>query len=210
MKGDFWLKRWQDNQIAFNLAKPHPSLCHYMEQLIGTHKNVLVPLCGKAHCLHWLQQHQQTVTGIELVQCAVEQFFAEADYTAYIIQQQSGSLTGYHYQNLSVYQGDYFAYSSTTPFNALYDRAAYIAFPDDMRVAYIEKTYKLLADGATGMLITLEYDSEGNGPPFSLSVEETIAEWQPLFAVEHISTIPCNNTPSGQGFEHVFFLKKQH
>ncbi|MDG1558004.1 MAG: hypothetical protein P8R03_00645, partial [Candidatus Poseidoniaceae archaeon] len=85
---EFWHQKWSTNQIGFHrpvvndlLAKHWPTI----EANQGT--NVLVPLCGKTLDMHWLHDKGHTITGIELVEEAVHQFFDEAKTTPAIHQE---------------------------------------------------------------------------------------------------------------------------
>src|SRR5690606_35041441 len=63
----------------------------------------------------------------------------------------------------------------------VYDRAALIALPADMRQAYVDHVYMRLPNGCKGLLITLDYPQEQmNGPPFSVPDSEV----QALFAAQ--------------------------
>ncbi len=58
------------------------------------------------------------------------------------------------------------------PVDAVYDRAALIALPEQMRPAYVSQM-KTLTGVVPQLLITLSYDqSRMNGPPFSVTNEE--------------------------------------
>jgi thiopurine S-methyltransferase len=55
----------------------------------------------------------------------------------------------------------------------LYDRAALIALPPEMRPAYVEHLDKLVSKAGKGLLIALEYDpSQMHGPPFAVPETE--------------------------------------
>jgi thiopurine S-methyltransferase len=58
----------------------------------------------------------------------------------------------------------------------VYDRAALIALPPDMRRRYAQQINSLLAIDGRALLISLEYDPEQmSGPPFTVSESEVRA-----------------------------------
>jgi thiopurine S-methyltransferase len=65
----------------------------------------------------------------------------------------------------------------------VFDRAAIIALPPEMRERYVREVYGKLPSGCRGLLITLEYpQQEKAGPPFSVAEGEVRAlfegEWR--------------------------------
>src|SRR5690606_14906834 len=56
---------------------------------------------------------------------------------------------------------------------AIYDRAALIALPPDLRHRYAATVWRHPPPGCTGLLVTLEYPQhEKDGPPFSVEQPE--------------------------------------
>ncbi len=74
--------------------------------------------------------------------------------------------------------------------DALYDRAALVALPADLRPGYVGHTQSLLKTRAMQLLITLEYDqSAANGPPFSVLPDEVKAHWPALRRAGELSAL---------------------
>ncbi len=169
----FWFDRWRDGQIGFHEGKPNSHLSHYAGEL-GTETRVLVPLCGKAEDLMFLAAAGHTVIGCELVEDAVKAFFAEHQLTpavtshAHHVQYTAGAIT--------IFAGDYFELTPGLiggPCDALYDRAALVALPPELRSRYAQRTRTLLVEHAPMVLVTFEYDqSLMKGPPFSVREAE--------------------------------------
>jgi thiopurine S-methyltransferase len=57
--------------------------------------------------------------------------------------------------------------------SVVFDRAALVALPPDLRRRYVDEVYSLLTQGCRGLLITLEYPPhEKQGPPFAVDEAE--------------------------------------
>ena len=130
-----------------------------------------------------------TITGIELVEEAVHQFFDEAGIMPII--HQEGVHQRFTAGDLTIIQGDLF----TLPANAAscaawYDRAAMVALPSSMRQAYVEQIHSLCAPGSVGLMITFAYPQEQmQGPPFSLPDQEVLALFADRFEVTLLETV---------------------
>ena len=77
--------------------------------------------------------------------------------------------------------GDFFdlCKNDLAKISAVYDRAALIALPPEMRKRYVHHLLNILPPNAQILLITLEYpDAEMSGPPFSVSIDEIVALYQ--------------------------------
>ena len=168
MHRDFWHQRWQRNEIGFHLDSTHPALDkHWSAVSLGETYPVLVPLCGKSLDMLWLARHGHPVVAVELDRGAVEAFFDEAGLVPHI--DETGPLRSYSAGNITVFAGDFFEFDPPDRYNLVYDRAALIALPPEMRPRYLAHLSSLLAPGARGLLITLEYSqADMQGPPFSV------------------------------------------
>ena len=172
MKKEFWLEKWQNQQIGFHKPFVHPLLQKYVKNLqLQQGDTIFVPLCGKTLDLLWLQQQGLNVIGCELSQLAVQQFFAENNLA--FDKTEQGNFMVYKSDNISIYQGDFFKLDSIIMQNckAIYDRAALIALPDDMVGNYVKKLRNIMPDNCMELLITLEFIKTVGplGPPFSTS-----------------------------------------
>ncbi|CAI8793705.1 Thiopurine S-methyltransferase [Pseudomonas chlororaphis] len=184
MQPEFWHKRWEQNQIGFHLSEVNPYLQRYWPQLeLAPGSRVLVPLCGKSLDLSWLASQGHQVLGIELSEKAIQDFFSEQQ-----LQPQVSLRSGfkvYEYGPIQLWCGDFFALRATdvADCQALYDRAALIALPPEMRERYVAHLQSILPQGCQGLLITLDYDQVlMAGPPFAVLDDEVKAllgkRWQ--------------------------------
>jgi len=168
----FWQTRWREGRIGFHEAKPNQYLERHADRL-ANHPHVLVPLCGKAEDLAYLASRGHEVIGVELVEDAVRAFFTEHGLTP-TIENRDGFVV-YSSPSITLYAGDLFAISRSMigPIDAIYDRAALIAFPDELRRRYVDHLRTLAPKGARVLVITLEYDqARMEGPPFSVEEAE--------------------------------------
>lgn len=208
MQPDFWQQRWHDGQIGFHQDRVTPLLEQYWDVLaLPAGSRVFVPLAGKSLDMLWLAARGHRVLGVELTRIAVEQFFDENGLQPDIRETRLGK----HYVagEIELILGDAFALD--TPALAgcegVYDRAALIALPAEMRIRYAHELYSNLQVGCRGLMITLEYpQQEKSGPPFSVEQDEVrtlferdwaidrlerrdILATQPVFAAEGVTAL---------------------
>ncbi len=174
MDEEFWQKRWSSNQIGFHLTEINPCLQqHWPAPSVPEQARVLVPLCGKSLDLAWLAAQSLQVMGVELAERAVEDFFSEQQLQPQISQR--GAFRVYQAGAIELWCGDFFALAAENVADcvALYDRAALIALPVEMRERYAAHLTSILPRGCEGLLITLDYDQAlMEGPPFAVADEE--------------------------------------
>ena len=174
MDADFWLQKWQEGQIGFHRHDVMPLLQkHWPSLQLPEGSRVLVPLCGKSLDMHWLAAQGHRVLGVELSPLAVAQFFEEAG----LKPERTTSPYGEHFSAgpIEIILGDAFGLDPglLADITGVYDRAALIALPTDLRLRYRDTVYAALPAGCQGLLITLEYPQEEKaGPPFSVAQAE--------------------------------------
>lgn len=182
MHTEFWLERWQQNQIGFHCEQINPYLQKYWQDFHLTDgSRVLVPLCGKSNDLLWLASQGYQVMGLELSPLAVEAFVKENNLSATVNKQGKFDISTL--DNLQIYCGDFFNLTAMDllGIRAVYDRAALVALPNDMRIVYAKKLQQLLASGTQILLVAFDYNqSDMQGPPFSVQqaeVEALFGQW---------------------------------
>lgn len=186
MKHEFWLERWEQNQIGFHQAEINRYLTgHWAELGLPRGAAVFVPLCGKSLDMLWLREQGHSVLGIELSRKAVEAFFSENELRPTV--SEDARFASYAGQGLRILAGDYFALTQADLGGvcAVYDRAALIALPQTMREEYARHMATLLPSGAHILLVTMEYPPGTlEGPPFSVTDDEVHALYGADFSVE--------------------------
>lgn len=146
---------------------------------------VFVPLCGKSVDLLWLRTQGHHPVGVELSPLAAEALFRENRLPAPQRSLRDG-LQLYETDSLSLWCGDFFALRPVHlgSVRGAYDRAALIALPPEKRPAYAAHMKALLGNGASVLLVALEYEQgQMEGPPFSVAEDEVRALFEPAFQV---------------------------
>ena len=215
MDANFWHNRWQDNLIPFHKQRTNHFLEKYFDTLeLGDSADVLVPLCGKSVDMRWLRERGCTVTGVELSDIAVRDFFNEQGIAA--SRREDGVFQIWEGEGIKLLCGDFFALDTTHTANisALYDRAALIALPREMRDRYVDHLDSLLAPEVPMLLLTFEYPAhEIDGPPFSVDeaeVRELYAGRREVTRLESLDRLEDESRLAERGMtqlvEHAFLL----
>jgi len=173
MQHDFWQERWARGQIGFHQGRPNAQLIAHLPALgLASGARLFLPLCGKTRDIAWLAGQGFRVAGAELVEQAVRDLFAEMSLSPSVTP--LGPLTRYSAPGIDIFAGDIFALDPATlgPVDAVYDRAALVALPPEMRARYAAHLVALTAT-APQLLLTFEYDQRlMAGPPFSVKPPE--------------------------------------
>ncbi|HEY1742604.1 MAG TPA: thiopurine S-methyltransferase [Granulicella sp.] len=212
MEESFWHQKWERNEIAFHQREANPLLVKYFGDLsLPKGSRVFVPLCGKTRDIHWLLSQGYQVAGAELSQLAVEQLFADLGVEPNITAVDS--LSRYSANNIDIFVGDIFGLSRSLlgQIDAIYDRAALVAFPEPMRDRYAVHLVDI-TDHAPQLLISYEYDQRLlDGPPFSVSDDEVIRRYQESYDLKLFAKVEVKGGLKGRcaATENVWLLKKQ-
>lgn len=189
METGFWHARWTSNQIGFHRDSVNPQLERWWPACdVPAGSRVLVPLCGKSLDMCWLAERGYSVTGIELSPIAVEAFFEENDRVPEVTE--VAGLQRFASGAIEIFCGDFFAldHRHVGDIAAVYDRAALIALPADMRARYVAHLATLVAPAGRGMLVTLAYDdTQMQGPPFSVPPDEVTALLGDTWQIEQLA-----------------------
>ena len=151
--------------------------------------SVLVPLCGKTLDMLWLAQQGHEVVGLEMVQQAVDAFFAENNLEVKRVEHKD--FCEFSSPPFAILQGNVFDLpGGAKQCDAWYDRAAMIAINPSLREDYVNLIRNQTKLGAVGLLITFTYPQEQmEGPPFSLTDGDVVSLFSSGFAVELLEKI---------------------
>ncbi len=186
---NYWHQKWQKKDIAFHSGETHPLLkAHFSALDLAEESRVFVPLCGKTCDIAWLLAQGYSVVGAELSEVAVSELFAELGVEPKM--SQIGDLVLCQAKNLDIFVGDIF---NLDPLflgrvDAIYDRAALVALPFDMRTNYTAHLVKI-TETAPQLLIAFEYNQAlMDGPPFSIAEAELVQHYGHRYQLDRIET----------------------
>lgn len=208
----FWHKKWETNEIGFHLNDVHPLLKKYFDKIFSQGLSVFVPLCGKTLDMRYLYAQNKSVIGCELSEVATNSFFSVEKNrgTMNIVAEDKHKIfrIGNESQSLSILVGDYFDLSpqSFDQCQLIYDRAALIALPEELRTLYVKHLRQLLPH-AKMLLITLDYDqSIMSGPPFSVNQKmvETLFSFAEVELLKRSDIIDDEPHFKGKGLSHFY------
>ncbi len=187
MDPDFWHRRWERNEIGFHEDEANAMLvAHFRLLALPGNARVFVPLCGKTRDLAWLLSQGYRVVGAELSQLAIDQLFADLGAVPDIVA--VGDLLHYSAPGIDIYVGDIFDLSRDRigPVDAIYDRAALVALPTDIRDRYAAHIVQI-TDKAPQFLICFDYDQTlMQGPPFSINADEVARIYSPRYDIARV------------------------
>ena len=210
MDPSFWHQRWEKNEIAFHESEANPLLVkHFNELSLAKGSRVFVPLCGKTLDISWLLSNGYRVAGAELSHIAIEQLFMELGLQPEI--STVGEVEQWSAKNLDLFVGDLFALSRKMlgPVDAIYDRAALVAFPEDMRNRYTAHLTGI-THTAPQLLVCYDYNqSLMQGPPFSIQNEEVLRHYAGNYDVTLMTSTEVSGGLKGKcaAKENVWLLK---
>ncbi|HKJ04576.1 MAG TPA: thiopurine S-methyltransferase [Geopsychrobacteraceae bacterium] len=186
MRSNFWHNRWERNEIGFHQSGINPFLIRFFPTLdLSEGDKVFAPLCGKSRDLLWLIEQGYEVVGIELSEQAVRAFFHENEIEPKV--ETCGPFLCFRAEHLRLFCGDYFKLTAKVlgPVTAVYDRAALVALPPEMRRDYVRHLADLVVIETAMLVISYTYDqSLMDGPPFAVPQQEMVALFSGLFEVE--------------------------
>lgn len=217
MEPEFWHQRWQRGEIGFHLDCPNPHLlAHWPALALPTGARVLVPLCGKSRDLVWLAARGHEVIGVELSPIAVDNFFREQHWRA--STQARGAFVSHRAEGVEILCGDCFALkpSLVGSLDAIYDRAALVALPPELRRRYADLLAQLLPTGGQMLLVTFDYPQEQmSGPPFAVGPDQVRDLYGEHFTIALLASVDILDTEPRfrqRGLEvlqeHVFHLHR--
>ncbi|ONF43125.1 thiopurine S-methyltransferase [Marinobacter lutaoensis] len=194
MEHEFWHQRWANNEIGFHEGTVNQYLHDHWPELAGTRTDtVLVPLCGKSHDMWWLHDRGHPIIGVELSDIACKDFFEEAGEKAQV--HPGEPFTRFRHDDLQLWCGDFFQLvpDDVKHVRLVYDRAALIALPPEMRRRYVAHLTAILPEGTRILLITLDYRANIQGPPFNVSDDEVRELYGQDYDIEPILTNNLGN-----------------
>lgn len=190
MEQSFWEDRWKQGEIGWHKTEINPFIEQFWSVLsLASGAQVLVPLCGKSLDMLWLAGQGYRVLGVELSELACDAFFAENRLP--VRRHRHGRFEAWTADTITILQGDFFDLQASDLVGtaAVYDRAALIALPSEMRRRYVAHLLRVMPEHLPMLVVTIEYDqSKRPGPPFAVSEPGLRLLYEPLYAVELLHT----------------------
>lgn len=212
MDTSFWLQRWLKNEIGFHESAANPALVKYFGELsLAKGSRVFLPLCGKTLDIAWLLSNGYRVAGAELSKMAIEQLFMELGVKPDISAWNGGS--HYNAENIDLFVGDIFNLAGKVleQVDAIYDRAALVALPQEMRTRYTEHLMEI-TNKVPQLLLCFVYDQNlMEGPPFSVSNEEVHQHYRDRYDLTLLASTEIAGGLKGKcpAKENVWLLNKK-
>ena len=191
MQRDFWLERWQRGEIGFHQNEINQYLRKYWDRTRTEHPDskVFVPLCGKTLDMLWLRDQGHAVTGIELSKIAIMDFFKENDINFDVTHHPM--MIEHAADRISLLCGDFFDLNEQDleHHHLVYDRAALIALPEEMRQSYVKHLTDVLPAEVRILQVIMTYPQEEmDGPPFAVAEDELYALYGKSFVIEKLDS----------------------
>lgn len=210
---DFWHQKWQKSEIGFHLPEANPLLIACLSSLNLKHSSrIFLPLCGKTLDIAWLLAQGCRVVGAEISVIAIEDLFKSLGLTPAI--SNLGQVAHYSAPNIDMFVGDIFHVSPDMlgRVDAVYDRAALVALPAEMRKDYATHLMALTYP-APQLLVCFEYDQALQaGPPFSIGADEVKQYYQTSYDLTLLASVGVAAGLKGKcaATEHVWHMKPLH
>ena len=172
MEPNFWHSKWAKGEIGFHEGTPNTLLIeHFAALSLPKGSRVFVPLCGKTRDIAWLLANGYQVVGVELSRLAIDELFDELGIAPTVAP--IDKLARYQGKSIDIYVGDIFDLTRDMlgSVDAIYDRAALVALPEELRSRYAAHLITVTG-AAPQLLISFDYDQQlMAGPPFAVSKE---------------------------------------
>ena len=199
MDANFWHQRWGKNEIGWHETKVNPLLVQHFNEL-GLEKGsrIFIPLCGRTLDISWLHAQGYRIAGAELSKVAIEQVFTELGVQPNVSARGEGEQ--WSANHIDIFVGDLFALSAETlgHVDGIYDRAALVAFPEDMRNRYVRHLIEI-TEKAPQLLICYEYDQRCmEGPPFSIPDQEVKRQYASAYQLKLLSSTEVSGGLKGK------------
>lgn len=189
MNPEFWHARWTEGKIGFHQAEYNRHLEHYAKTMPRPDgAKVLVPLAGKTKDLTLLAELGHEVVAVEIVEMAAASYFHERGLP--FSRSVQGGYPVLEGGAVEVHVADFFEVDPERvgPVDWVFDRAALVALPPEMRASYVPHLVRFLEPGGQILLVTFGYDqAQMSGPPFSVPDGEVEARLSPFGALERLA-----------------------
>lgn len=212
MDANFWHQKWEHNDTGFHRPTINPLLISHFEALsLAENSRIFLPLCGKTLDIGWLLANNIRVAGVELSEIAIRQLFVELGITPHVTE--NNGMRCYQAEHIDIFAGNLFNLSGEMlgAVDAIYDRAALVALPAEMRDQYIAHLMTI-THTKPQLLICFEYDQTlMAGPPFSISDTEIHRHYESSYELILLESMEVSGGLKGQcaAKEKVWLLRNR-
>jgi len=190
MEKSYWEKRWQENQIGWDIGNVSTPLKEYFDQLTDKNFKILIPGCGNAYEAEYLlKQGFTNVYIVEISQLAVDSFLKRCP----------------EFPSEHIFVEDFFLLEDQ--FDLIIEQTFFCAIDPKRRNEYAKKTFELLKPGGklVGLLFNREFEG---GPPFSGEKEEYVKTFSPYFEIAKMETAYNSIAPRKETELFIRLLKR--
>jgi thiopurine S-methyltransferase len=174
MEISYWQSRWRNDKTGWHMQQVFPLLQSYWH-VLNLPKNavVLVPLCGSSLDIQWLAGQGHYVIGVDVSEIAIKTLKQNHDEP--FQKSTKAGLDRYASNSMELWCGDFLKLQKQwlPPVDAIYDKAAIIALPKEMRTRYAGSLQALMQPHTQVLINCFEYkQNEMPGPPFAVFENE--------------------------------------
>nr|XP_033790475.1 thiopurine S-methyltransferase [Geotrypetes seraphini] len=174
-----WIMKWEQKNIAFHQEHIHRLLEKNMDLLLNNRTNLRIffPLCGKAVDMKWLADMGHSITGVDVSEIGLKDFFIEQNIP--YVEEQVLEIPGAKvFKSLS---GNILLYCCSIydmcrvadKFDCIWDRGALVAVNPCDRERYANILTSLMEKECRYLLVIVSYDhTKFGGPPFYIPDSE--------------------------------------
>lgn len=188
MEISYWQSRWRNEKTRWHMQEVFPLLKTFWNKLpLEKGGTVLVPLCGKSLDLEWLVNQGHYVIGVDVSQKAIKALVQSHEER--FEKSAKGNLQCYKSESMELWCGDFFKLQQSwlPAIDVIYDKAALIALPPEMRKAYVDSLKNLLQPHTQVFINCFEYEQdEMPGPPFAVFREEMESHFGDQFYINSL------------------------
>jgi SAM-dependent methyltransferase len=183
-KTQFWVKRWENGKLPWDLGGIPPNLVTYLTRTSGSPSRVLIPGCGSGYEVQAFHEAGHDVTAI--------------DFSGPAVTHARGVLGPL---GEKVVQGNFFKYDfGATRYGLIYERGFLCSLPPERWPDYASRMANLLLPG--GRLVGLFlYGNEPEPPPHPLTDPSAQALLGRSFRLVNTETAAAESVPVYQGLE---------
>ena len=183
MNHEFWHNAWaKSEKPGWQQDQANPALVKFWKPDSST---VFVPLCGRSPDLTWLHEQGHQVIGVDLSESAIRRFLEVGGQQFSVAS--IDHFTVYRADGYTLYAGDYFSLTGAQlrSVSWVYDRAALVALPGDMRPHYAAHLQRIVPADSRLLMNLVSYDqAQMDGPPFSVPETEMRQYFEQRYQIE--------------------------